>query len=140
MLDVVIDTNVLVAALIRPDGPNAKVLERLFSSPNAFRICYSSAMMAEYEDVLTRPFMTMRGLGKEAGLLTELIEEVGDQIVPKPVYAAVYPDRDDRPFLEATVYTNGALITNNTKDSPFAGVTILTPQEFLTWLKGRADS
>ena len=82
-------------------------------------------------------FVTARGLQDEARALLQLTRRVGSEVVPKPVYALVYPDLDDRPFLEAAVYVNGALITNNLRDFPFLDVTILGPQEFFDWLEQR---
>ena len=137
MIDIVFDTNVLVGALLKGDGPNRSAMRAVLADPSSFRICYSSQIMAEYEDVLGRPVITMRGLQDEARALLGLVKRVGCEIVPKPVYALVYPDADDRPFLEAAVYVGGALITNNLKDFPFLGVTILGPDEFLGWLEQR---
>lgn len=137
MINVVFDTNVLVGALIKGAGPNRRVLREALANPSSFRICYSSQIMAEYEDVLSRPVITARGLQEEARGLLQLVRRVGLEVVPKPVYAVVYPDLDDRPFLEAAVYVDGALITNNLKDFPFLGVTILGPDEFLAWLNQR---
>ena len=137
MIDVVFDTNVLVGALIKGDGPNRRAMRAVLAEPESFRVCYSSQVMAEYEDVLARPIITARGLQDEARALLALIRRVGAEVVPKPVYAVVYPDLDDRPFLECAVYVEGALVTNNLKDFPFLGVTILGPEEFLSWLEER---
>ena len=138
MIDVVFDTNVLVGALLKADGPNRRAMRAVLASPDSFRICYSSQIMAEYDDVLGRPVITARGLQDEAAALLGLVKRVGAEVVPKPVYAVVYPDRDDRPFLEAAVYVGGALVTNNLKDYPFLGVTVLGPEEFLDWLETRS--
>lgn len=137
MIDVVFDTNVLVGALLKGDGPNRRVMRAAIADPSSFRICFSSQIMAEYEDVLSRPIITARGLQDEARALIQLVKRVGYEVVPKPVYAVVYPDLDDRPFLEAAVYVDGVLVTNNLKDFPFLGVTILGPEEFLDWLDQR---
>lgn len=94
--------------------------------------------MAEYEDALSRPVITARGLRDEARALLELMRRVGLEMVQKPDYTVVYPDLDDRPFLEAAIYVEGALVTNNLKDFPFLGVTILGPEEFLDWLAQRS--
>lgn len=137
MIPVVFDTNVLVAALIKPRGPNRDVLRILIGNDDVFEICYSSQMMAEYEDVLSRPVVTGRGLADNARRLITLVRRVGSEVVPKLVSAVVYPDPDDRPFLEATTYVDGVLVTNNLKDCPFLGVNILGPDEFLTWWSSR---
>jgi len=138
VLDVIIDTNVLAAALLRPEGSNAKALREILADSDRFNPCYSSVIIAEYEDALSRPLFTGRGLGTEALQLLELIKELGEEVIPKPVYAAVYPDRTDRPFLEAAVYVNGLLLTNNLKVFPFADVTVMAPEAFLDWLKTQA--
>jgi hypothetical protein len=93
--------------------------------------------MAEYFDVLSRPFITGRGLQNEALALLEIIKEVGEEIVPKPAYALVYPDRTDRPFLESAVYVGGLLLTNSLKDFPFIGIAVMAPDEFLEWLDSK---
>ena len=137
MISVVFDTNVLVGTLLKGDGPNRRAMRAVLAEPASFRICYSSQIMAEYEDVLARPVITARGLQDEARALLKLVRNVGCEVIPKPVYAVVYPDLDDRPFLETAVYVEGALVTNNLKDFPFLGVTILGPEEFLDWLEQR---
>ncbi|MBQ9020956.1 MAG: putative toxin-antitoxin system toxin component, PIN family [Eggerthellaceae bacterium] len=137
MIDVVLDTNVLVAALFKPGAPNRLALRTVLANQHSFRICYSSQIMAEYEDVLSRPAVTARGLHEEAEALLGLIRQVGSEVVPKQVPAVVYPDADDRPFLEAAVYVGGMLLTNNLADFPFAGVAILAPEEFLAWWEAR---
>lgn len=137
MVSVVLDTNILVASLLKPSGSNRDALRIIIGNPRAFEICYSSQMMAEYEDVLARPVITGRGLGENADRLLRLMRRVGKEIVPKRVPALVYPDPDDRPFLEAAAYVDGILLTNNLKDYPFIGVTILAPEEFVDWWRGR---
>jgi predicted nucleic acid-binding protein len=134
VLDVVLDTDVLVAALLKPDGVNASALREVISKPESFNICFSSIMSAEYEDVLSRPLITGRGLQREAQQLQALLCDVGEEVVPKPLYALVYPDRSDRPFLEAAVYVDGLLLTNSLSDFPFADVTVMGPEDFLAWL------
>lgn len=139
MVSVVLDTNVLVASLIKPRGPNRDVLRVLLGNLDAFEICYSPQMMAEYEDVLARPVITGRGLAENANRLLGLIIRVGKEIIPRYVPALVYPDPKDRPFLEAAVYVDGLLVTNNLKDYPFVGVAVLGPEEFLGWWKDRGE-
>lgn len=133
MIDIVLDTNVFVATLLQPKGVNSRTLRKILSRSDLFKICYSSQMFAEYHEGLSRPVITARGLHSEAQALLEIIQDVGEEVIPKPVYALLYPDRNDRPFLEAVVYVNGILITNNLKDFPFAGISVLGPEEFLTW-------
>lgn len=133
MINVIIDTNVLMAALIKKSGSNRATLRKVLDSRGPFRICYSSQISDEYAEVLHRYPISSRGLVPGAEALFRLILDVGDQIVPKFIPAIVYPDDKDRPFLEAAVYTKAILLTNILRDFPFIGVNIVAPEEFLAW-------
>ena len=89
MIDVVLDTNVLVAALLSPDGEHARVLMRLLERPDAYNLVVSSQIMEEYRDVLGRSIVTLRGLKPEADALLDLVEEVAEEVVPKSIPALV---------------------------------------------------
>lgn len=137
MINVVLDTNVLMAALLKKSGPNRAALRKVLDPATPFRICYSSQMADEYADVLHRAPIASRGLVAEAEALFRLVLDAGDQIVPKYLGAIVYPDEKDRPFLEAAVYADALLLTNNLKDYPFLGVAVLAPEELLAWCEER---
>ena len=57
MIRVVIDTNVLVSALLQPGGLPAAVL--LLALSDRVQPCVSEAVLAEYQEVL-RPFQARR--------------------------------------------------------------------------------
>ncbi len=137
MVNVVFDTNVLLASLLKPGGVNRRCMRLVLGNPESFTICYSSQMMDEYRDVLSRPVVCGRGLANPARALLKLVADVGEELVPKHIPALVYPDIDDKPFLEAAVYANGVLVTNNLKDFPFLGVSILGPSDFIRWWEER---
>lgn len=133
MVPLVIDTNVLLAALIAPDGPNMRALRAIVGNLDCFEVCFSSQILSEYEDVLSRPIVSMRGLDPEARALLSLVKSIGHEVVPTAIDYVVYPDRKDKPFLEAAIDTKAVLITNNLKDFPFVGVVVLGPEDFLLW-------
>lgn len=133
MVNVVVGANVLMASLLKPSGANRRVLRKIVDPATPLRICYSSQMVDEYRDVLHRFPISSRGLTNAADALLRLVLDLGDEIVPKFVPAIVYPDEKDRPFLEAAVYANAVLLTNNLKDFPFLGVTVIGPEDFLAW-------
>src|SRR5579862_2036100 len=54
MTRVVLDTNVLVAALLNPRGAPAQVLLLAISEPD-IQLCASGVIFIEYEEVLRRP-------------------------------------------------------------------------------------
>ncbi|MEC4175078.1 PIN domain-containing protein [Adlercreutzia sp. R7] len=137
MIGIVLDTNVLVATLMTPEGEHARALMKILEHPEAFEIIVSSQIVDEYRDVLGRSLIALRGLSEEATALLALVLEVAVEVVPKFIPALVYPDVKDKPFLEAAVYVEGLLISNNTKDFPFAGVRIFKAGEFLRFAEAK---
>lgn len=135
MIEVVLDTNVLVAAILKPDGEHAAALTEVVDNPGVFNLVVSSQIIDEYRDVLGRSVITLRGLKPEADALLGIICEIADEVVPKSIPELVYPDVKDKPFLEAAVYVNGLLVTNNVRDFPFAGVRILRAGEFVRFAR-----
>ena len=131
MIHVVLDTNVLVSTLLTPEGEYARALMCVLGRPDAFKIVVSSQILDEYRDVLGRSLIAIRGLKPEADALLELVGSVALEVVPRALPWLVYPDVKDKPFLEAAVYCDGVLITNNVRDFPFVGVRILRAGEFL---------
>jgi putative PIN family toxin of toxin-antitoxin system len=53
MIRVVLDTNIVVSALLQPLGPPAQVLVLALSG--SFQLCVSGPVYAEYEEVISRP-------------------------------------------------------------------------------------
>lgn len=131
MVSVVLDTNVLVASILKPNGEYARVLGFILSNLDKFQIVISSQVRDEYAEVLSRRFITLRGLSKVATVLLEIIDDVSTEVVPKSLAHLAFPDVDDKPFVELAVYTNSIIITNNIQDYPFADLKVLRAGEFL---------
>lgn len=55
MIRVVMDTNVLVSALLQPMGLPATVL--MLALSGRIQLCVSDPVLAEYEDVIRRPHL-----------------------------------------------------------------------------------
>jgi putative PIN family toxin of toxin-antitoxin system len=53
MIRVVLDTNIIVSALLQPLGPPARVFELALGG--AMQLCVSGNIYAEYEQVISRP-------------------------------------------------------------------------------------
>jgi predicted nucleic acid-binding protein len=53
MIRVVLDTNIIVSALLQPLGPPAQVF--LLAISGSIRLCMSGDVYAEYEEVIRRP-------------------------------------------------------------------------------------
>ncbi len=131
MISVVLDTNVLVASVLKPSGEYSRALGFILSNLDTFQISISSQVRDEYAEVLSRRFITLRGLSKVASGLLEIIDEVATEVVPKSLSHLAFPDVDDKPFVELAVYTNSIIITNNVQDFPFADLKVLRAGEFL---------
>jgi putative PIN family toxin of toxin-antitoxin system len=58
LIRIVLDTNVIVSALLQPLGPPAQVFRLAIA--HAVQLCVSGSVYAEYEEVLTRPRFHLR--------------------------------------------------------------------------------
>ncbi len=131
MVSIVLDTNVLVASILKPNGEYSRALGFILSNLDKFNIVVSSQVRDEYVEVLSRRFITLRGLSKVAFSMLKIIDDVAVEVVPKSLAHVPLPDIDDKPFIELTAYTNSIIITNNIKDYPFIDIKALCAGEFL---------
>lgn len=130
MIRVVLDTNILISALLSPQGPPAQVLLMTILDPDA-RLCVSGNIYAEYDEVIRRP-----RLGRSAREIAETlrtIRERGFWVKPTEVVHAC-SDPDDNVFLECAQASDAHyLITGNVKDFPptWGATQIVTARQFL---------
>lgn len=115
----VIDTNVLVSALlaVSDDSATVKVMYHIFSGDITPVFCRE--IMDEYREVLTR-----RKFGFDISRINNIlaaIDKYGVDIVPTPS-GAVLPDMDDLPFYEVVLEKRKSddtyLVTGNKKHFP----------------------
>lgn len=129
---IVLDTNVLVSALMEPRGFPALVL--LFALRGDFELCLSPAIIGEYEDVLRRPALKLNPAEVQATI--ERIRKAGLLFRPTRTLG-ISPDEPDNRFIECADAAEAEyLITGNKKHFPIAhGPTVVvTPREFLDTL------
>jgi putative PIN family toxin of toxin-antitoxin system len=122
---VVLDTNVLVSALISPSGNPAKVYKLFFTG--IVVLVYSGSILAEYRDVLRRPYLRIPE--GDADMVLNAILSHGECVEPAP---SEFPmvDEDDRIFYDAARAADAYLITGNMRHYPDESF-ILAPTEFL---------
>ena len=130
----VLDTNVIVSALLssKADAATVQVLQKLFS--DSFCPLISKEIMAEYTEVLHRAKFHFSPAIVEDLLFA--IEEKAEFVVPTPS-GAILPDMKDLPFYEVVMekQTDDAyLVTGNQKHFP-AEPFIVTAREFLEILE-----
>ena len=129
----VIDTNVLVSALLssNDDAATVRVFEMVFSGE--IIPVYSSSIVKEYGDVLSRRKF---GFSEDlVGYLLSSIEKYGVLVTPSPS-GMILPDMKDLPFYEVVLEKreDGAfLVTGNIKHFPKEPF-IVTPRELLELL------
>lgn len=128
MLRVVIDTNVVVSALMSPNGKPANILNLV--TDLTLQVCYSQKILAEYTEVLNRP--RFKFSYKDRNNFIQGTQQSGLLVNP-PVSNILLPDEDDRCFYDVANFSDAILITGNIKHYPSAHF-IVTPSEFLTLL------
>lgn len=131
MIKAVIDTNILVSALLSPSKSPAKVIDHVLNG-NVL-MCYDSRIIAEYQEVLLRPKF---GFDKKAiKQVIDFIVHFGISVVPVPI-TDIFNDEDDRMFYEVAKTAKAYLITGNARHFPCDPM-IIAPQEFLSVINNR---
>ena len=130
----VIDTNVIVSALLakHPDSAPVQVIEQVFD--RIIVPMFNDEILSEYKEVLKRPkflfaedsVYDMLGAIIEAGIVSERAESV-----------EVFPDPKDIVFYEVTISRDDSyLITGNIKHFP-AKSKVVTPSQMMAIIKGQ---
>ena len=129
-LRLVVDTNIIVSAALKPDSLPRTVL--LLSITRPARLCLTEAILAEYRDVLGRPKLKIhKGVRQQ---FLQLIRSRSYTIQPRRPLL-VTPDREDNKFLEcADAARADYLVTGNPRHFPrfWKKTTVITPREFVS--------
>jgi putative PIN family toxin of toxin-antitoxin system len=132
----VLDTNVLVSALISPGGPNAALLLELRAG--AFELVVSPALLAELDGVLGRAKFRAWVSPGEASAYVELIRREGTvQADPPPSARGLSADPDDEFLIDLAraaavdVLVSGDAHLLALRDT----LPVMTPTEFLASLR-----
>ena len=131
-MKIVLDTNVVVSAFLSPAGKSAAILQ--FVLRHDFDICFNTAILAEYEQVLTRSKFTGRVHQPAIQRFFELARDFGIQTICATSQINL-PDETDRKFYDVAKAAGAILVTGNKKhypDEPF----IKDPAEFMTHING----
>ncbi len=131
--NIVVDTNVLIAALRSDRGSSNELLAQ--AGDGKFKICLSVALMLEYEDVCKR-------LAGQLSLTLADVDDILDYIYSVSELTTVHfhwrpslPDPSDDMVLELAVASQSPfIVTFNASDftgTEAFGVTACSPREFL---------
>ena len=129
-LRLVIDTNVLVSAALKPDSLQRTTFLLAITKPA--RLYVSRPIVEEYTDVLSRPELAIR-----KGLRLQLLQLIknGIRLVSPARRLEVTSDPDDNIFVECADSARADfLITGNRKHFPpfWKSTKIITPREFVS--------
>ena len=132
MHKVVIDTNVLVSALISKGKPYFIYYELI--ATKKIKVHISESIINEYVSVLSRSkFTKYRGFHKNSQLIILNLYKLSSVFFPN-IKIDVIKDVPDNRFLELAVFSKADfLITGNTNDfniGIYKGVNIITPSEY----------
>jgi uncharacterized protein len=130
MIRVVLDTNILVSALLQPQGLPARTFLMGLAGTTA-QLCVSGDVYAEYEEVVRRPKFNRDEAVIESAL--HAIRQNGFWVKPSEK-VNVSSDPDDNIFLECAQAARAHyLVTGNLKDFPakWANTQIVTARQFL---------
>ncbi len=134
MKQAVIDTNVLIRALINPLGAVTPVVVRL--REGKYLLIYSEWLLNELKEKIAEPRIKVKYKLTEQTIndLLELIERVGQKVNPTRT-VDVCRDADDNHVIEAAIEGNADYIVTYDNDlldlKSFETVRMITPREFL---------
>lgn len=134
ILCVILDTNVLAAALRSKNGASYQLISLLFAK--RFKIAVSLPLYMEYLDVLLRP--TVRPAEISDADILDFVDEILQQAQTQNIYFLWRPwlkDEKDDMILELAIASQSDyIVTFNLKDFrniELFGIEAITPKDFL---------
>jgi putative PIN family toxin of toxin-antitoxin system len=134
LIAAVVDTNILVRAVIKPTGSVGPVLERLRDKD--YLLIYSEPLLSEFVDVINRPrirdkyHITPEDISTVVALLILRGREI--RSVER---IEICRDPKDNMVLEAAIAGEAQVIVSGDEDlltlDPFRGTPIVSPSKFL---------
>jgi putative PIN family toxin of toxin-antitoxin system len=132
MIKIVLDTNVVVSALLKADSTPELIVSMI--REKQMLLCLSKGIFEEYSEVLSRD--KFKGLNRKK--VRELLSELKKDAIwvdPHTSVDVVKADPTDNKFLECALKARADfLITGNTRHfsfNKFHGIRITTPSDFL---------
>lgn len=141
MLRAVLDANVLVSALIRPQGPPGQIVLRLLED-RAFALVTSSAILAEVRRALAYPRVRKHIVAsdEELDLWVASLGLIAEPVEGSLRIKAVAEDPEDDKYIAAALEGSAQFIVTGDAHllalKAYEGVRIVAPRAFLTLLKG----
>lgn len=140
MLRAVLDTNVLVSALIRPAGAPGQILSELIEK-RSFVLVLSPALLLELRGCMEYPKVRKYvRAGKQAlDRWVTSLQLVADLVEPTVLVRVVPEDPDDDRLLSAAIEGRAAYVVSGDGDvlrvKEYEGIRIIPPAAFLALLR-----
>ena len=134
MIRAVVDTSIVVRAVLKPLGTVGPVLDLL--AEKRYKFLYSEATLEEMIDVLARPRLRRRFplQGRDPQTVFDLILLRGEAVEPRRRWVACRDPKDDK-FLDVAVEGQADVLVSGDDDllalHPFQGIPIVQPAQFL---------
>ena len=129
MVRVVLDTNILVSALLTPKGNPARIID--LAAEGALGPILSPAILAEYQNVLVRKKFGFTS--HSVKMILDSLKRISVEVVPSESIHVCWDSADNK-FVECAAAAGADfLITGNQRHFPkqFKSVRIVSPSEFL---------
>ena len=133
---IVLDTNVLVAAMLTSGGAPSLALQLILQGDA--RLLVDNRILGEYDEVTSREKFAFDS-AKRRDLL-QFLTAVSEHVASRPLRLAL-PDPEDRMFVEVAVHGRADLmVTGNTRhfvpsDGSHLAVRVSTPRQFTDQLR-----
>jgi uncharacterized protein len=128
---IVLDTNVLVSALLTGGGASDMVVQLVLQGTATLLV--DSRILAEYDEVTSRKRFGF--MEPERRVMLETLERIAESVVSRPLRLTL-PDPDDRAFVEVAIAGRADyLVTGNLKHfvpkRGTLGVAVCSPRAFV---------
>lgn len=132
---IVLDTNVLVSAMLNPDGAPGAVIRGVLEG--RLQLVVDNRIVFEYSDVLARPRFRLNR--ESVRTFLDYVEHEAEYATVPPLQAD-FDDPDDLPVYEVAVGASVPyLVTGNSRHFP-SNPMVMSPREFIqTILAGERD-
>jgi putative PIN family toxin of toxin-antitoxin system len=139
VLRAVLDANVVVSALIRPEGPAGRILDRVARGAGVHAVV-SVAILDEYRRSLAYPKVRrcLKLPAAEVNAWVDALVLVADIVAGERTVTVVAADPDDDKYLAGALEGGAAFVVSGDRHlldvGAYEGVRVVTPREFLEML------
>ena len=138
MIWVVLDTNIIVSALLQPLGPSAQIL--ILALGGVLKLCVSGEIYVEYEEVISRP-----RFARDPAVIAATLQSIRERAIWVELSSRlkVCADPDDDIFLECAEEARASyLVTGNVRHFPpsWKDTAVITPRRMLDILEAGMET